>query len=101
MSACKSAIRSALAAVLLLAGRAGAEPPAAAQLPDGSYTIENRKSGLFLAVSERSTEERAPIIQWTHESADEWMLKQRGDGSTSLQNKRSGLYLTLARHTPG
>ena len=66
-------------------------------LPDGSYSISNKYSGLMLDVDGASLKRGATVHLWTPNGGDvqKWILKPSGGGYYNVVSRLSGKYLDL------
>jgi uncharacterized protein (DUF1800 family) len=85
------------AAVLAVAAAAWPDPGAAAPDPAGSYELVARHSDKCLDVSGASTEDVAPVIQWTCNGGlnQRWTLHPAADGYYLLVAAHSGKALDV------
>jgi hypothetical protein len=72
-------------------------------VPDGTYTLVNKNSGLALAVSGGSTADRAPVVQAANNgsAATKWTVKAVGGGWYTLTNVAGGRLLDAPDTTAG
>jgi cell wall-associated NlpC family hydrolase len=68
------------------------------QLEDGSYTVQNKNSGMYLMVQGASTNEGANVCQGraNGSAAQKWKIAISPQGGLLLRNVASGKYLEVA-----